>query len=75
MVLKKTFGIEIDPNTVNLIKSKINLSDENIHIINDDVIKSSLSEATVIFSWFTDEQINEKLTHKFKYDIKDGAIK
>ncbi len=71
--VKKAVGIEIDLDMVNLIKSNINSADENINIINDDVVKSSLSEATVIFSWFTNEQINEKLTHKFKHDIQDGA--
>lgn len=71
--VRKAVGIEINPDTVNLIKSKTNLYDENVCIINDDVVKSSLSEATVIFSWFTDEQINEKLSHKFKHDVKDGT--
>ena len=71
--VKKAVGIEINPNTVDLINSKINLADENIQIITDDVTQSSISEATVIFSWFTDEQINEKLSHKFKHDIKDGT--
>ena len=42
-------------------------------IIQEDVIKSSLSEATVIFSWFTDEQINQKLSDKFKEELNDGA--
>jgi hypothetical protein len=71
--VKKAVGIEINPNTVDLINSKINLANENIQIITDDVTQSSISEATVIFSWFTDEQINEKLSHKFKHDIKDGT--
>jgi len=71
--VKKAVGIEINPDVFNLIKSKINPADENIDIINGDVVTSSLSEATVIFSWFTDEKINEKLFDKFKYDIKDGT--
>ncbi len=71
--VKKSVGIEIDPNIINMIKPKISLSGEQIDIINEDVVKSSLSEATVIFSWFTDEKINEKLLDKFKYDVKDGT--
>lgn len=71
--VRKSVGIEIDPNIINLIKSKINLSVDNISIINEDVVNSSLSEATVIFSWFTDEKVNEKLLDKFKHDIKDGT--
>jgi hypothetical protein len=72
--VKKAVGIEINTNVVNSIKSKISdgLSEE-IYIINDDVVKSSLSEATVIFSWFTDEQINQKLFDKFKEELKDGV--
>ena len=60
--VRKAIGIESNPDVVNFIKSKIDLSDENVDIIQDDVTKSSLSEATVIFSWFTDEKINEKLS-------------
>ncbi len=71
--VRKAVGIEINPDLVDLIKSKIDLSIENIDIIKDDVVKSSLSEATVIFSWFTDEHINKKLSHKFKHDLKDGT--
>ena len=64
--VKKAVGIEINPDVVNSIKSKIMVCLKKFMIINDDVIKSSLSEATVIFSWFTDEKINEKLSDKFK---------
>jgi hypothetical protein len=71
--VKKAVGIDINPDVVDLIKSKIDLTNEKINIINEDVVKSSLSEATVIFSWFTDEHINEKLSHKFKCDVKDNT--
>jgi predicted RNA methylase len=47
--VKKAVGIDINPDMVDLIKSKIDLTNEDINIINEDVIKSSLSEATVIF--------------------------
>ena len=71
--VRKSVGIEIDPNTISNIKSKLNPSVDKIDIINEDVVKSSLSEATVIFSWFTDEKINERLLDKFKYDVRDGT--
>ena len=71
--IKKAVGIEIDSNIANSIESKISGLSEEIYIINDDVVKSSLSEATVIFTWFTDEQINQKLAAKFKEELKDGA--
>lgn len=71
--VKKAVGIEINPNIINLINSQINLDDENIQIINDDVTHSSISEATVIFSWFTEESIIEKLSDKFKSELNDGT--
>lgn len=71
--VRKAIGIESNPDVVNFIKSKIDLSDENVDIMLDDVTNSSLSDATVIFSWFTDEEINEKLLYKFKYEAQDGA--
>ena len=71
--VKKAVGIEINTNVVSSIESKISDLSEEIYVINDDVIKSSLSEATVIFSWFTDEQINQKLSDKFKEELRDGT--
>ena len=71
--VKKAVGIEINANVVSSIESKISDLSEEIYVINDDVIKSSLSEATVIFSWFTDEQINQKLSDKFKEELRDGT--
>jgi len=71
--VKKAVGIEINANVVSSIESKISDLSEEIYVINDDVVKSSLSEATVIFSWFTDEQINQKLSDKFKEELRDGT--
>jgi hypothetical protein len=71
--VKKAVGIEINTSVVSSIESKISGLSEEIYVINDDVVKSSLSEATVIFSWFTDEQINQKLSDKFKEELRDGT--
>lgn len=71
--VKKAVGIEINTRVVNSIESKISGLSEEIYVINDDVVESSLSEATVIFSWFTDEQINQKLSDKFKEELRDGT--
>ena len=70
---RKSVGIEINPKIFGHIKSKLNPSVDQIDIVNEDVVNSSLSEATVIFSWFTDEKINERLLDKFKYDVRDGT--
>jgi len=71
--VKKAVGIEINANVVSSIESKISDLSEEIYVINDDVVKSSLSEATAIFSWFTDEQINQRLSDKFKEELRDGT--
>jgi hypothetical protein len=71
--VRKSVGIEIDPNVIDLTRSKIDQTIDQVYIINEDVVKSSLSEATVIFSWFTDEKINEKLLDKYKNDVEDGT--
>lgn len=71
--VKKAVGIEIDSDIVSLVKSQMRSNDDAIQIIHNDVINSSLSEATVIFSWFTDELIIEKLSNKFKSELNDGT--
>jgi hypothetical protein len=71
--VKKAVGIEINSDVVNSFESQISGLYDEIYIINEDVVKSSLSEATVIFSWFTDEQINQKLYNKFKEELHDGT--
>jgi hypothetical protein len=71
--VKKAVGIEINSDVVNRLKSKLSGFSNEIYIIQDDVVKSSLSEATVVFSWFTDEKINQQLYDKFKEDLSDDA--
>jgi hypothetical protein len=70
---KRAVGIDIDSNCIDLIKSKIASTDGNIILKEEDVSKSSLSEATVVFSWFTNEKINEILVSKFKSELSDGS--
>ncbi|HEY6537174.1 MAG TPA: class I SAM-dependent methyltransferase [Candidatus Nitrosocosmicus sp.] len=71
--VQKAVGIDINPETINMIKSKLDSSFSGIDIIHSDMLKSSLSDATVIFSWFTDDQINEKLSHKFRSELSNDA--
>ncbi len=70
---KKAVGIDIDSNCIDLIKSNIISTDGDIFLKKEDVSKSSISEATVVFSWFTDEKINEILVSKFKSELSDGS--
>lgn len=70
--VKKAVGIDIDYNIIQNIKQKIP-STENTFVVNEDVINSSLSEATVIFAWFIDNRINDILSKKYEVELKDGA--
>jgi hypothetical protein len=69
---KKAVGIDIDPTVIDQIKSKTKII-KNAYTIAEDVSNCSLSEATVIFSWFTDEKINKLLSKKFETELANGA--
>src|SRR5690606_17278651 len=42
-------------------------------LVKTDVTKYSLSEATVVFSWFTDERINNVLIEKYESELPNGS--
>ena len=46
---------------------------QNAQIINKDMRKIDLSEATVIFFWFTDDKLIEQMIRKFEMELKDGV--
>ena len=69
---KKAVGIDIDPTVIDQIKSKTKII-KNAYTINEDVSNCSLSEATVIFSWFTYEKINKLVSKKFESELANGA--
>ena len=70
--VKKAVGIDINTTVIDEIKSKTKFI-KNVYAHNENVSSCSLSEATVIFSWFTDEKINKKLSKKFESELDDGA--
>ena len=70
--VKKAVGIDINATVIDEIKSKTKIS-KNVYTLNESVSSCSLSEATVIFSWFTDEKINKLLSKKFESELDDGA--
>ena len=69
--VKKAVGIDINATIIDEIKSKIKI--KNVYALNENVSSCSLSEATVIFSWFTDEKINKLLSKKFESELDNGA--
>jgi hypothetical protein len=70
--VKKAVGIDINPTVIDEIKSKTNII-KNVYVLNENVSSCSLSEATVIFSWFTDEKINKLLSKKFESELDNGT--
>jgi hypothetical protein len=69
--VKKAVGIDINATVIDEIKSKTKI--KNVYAHNENVYSCSLSEATVIFSWFTDEKINKLLSKKFESELDNGA--
>jgi hypothetical protein len=70
--VKKAVGIDINDTIIDEIKSKTK-NIKNAYAINENVTSCSLSEATVIFSWFTDEKISKSLSQKFKSELASGS--
>ncbi len=71
--VKKAVGIDINPDIVSMIKSKLKPDEKNIFVMCDDIQKADLSEATVIFSWFTDDNLNSLLTKRFISQLNDDV--
>ena len=60
---------------INLAIKMINENNvANIKVIEQDVLESEFSDASVILCWFMDPEILEKITEKFKKLIKDVKI-
>jgi len=70
--VKKSIGVEINTRRAMNAREKINHL-QNAQIINKDMRKIDLSEATVIFFWFTDDKLIEQMIRKFEMELKDGV--
>lgn len=70
--VKKAVGIDVDATIINEISSKTS-EIKDIFLVKSDVTKYSLSEASVVFSWFTDERINNILIEKYESELPDGS--
>jgi hypothetical protein len=70
--VKKSIGIEINKKTARIAQKKIK-DLENAEILNEDFRKINLSDATVIFFWFTDDKLIKQMVRKFERDLKDGV--
>jgi len=70
--VKKAVGIDIDSS---MIDSNILVTEtlDNVQLIAEDMAKCPLNDATVVFSWFIDERINDSLVSKFQTELKSHA--
>jgi trans-aconitate methyltransferase len=69
--VKRSIGVEKRDEIASVAKKRINRL-KNAQIIVDDIRNVSLSDATVVLFWFTDEQIVDQMTAKFKKETKDN---
>ena len=70
--VKKSVGVEIDKSIADNARRHIARLN-NAHIINTDVREADISEATVLLFWFSDSNLVEELTKRFKKELKNGA--
>ncbi|WP_148686245.1 SAM-dependent methyltransferase [Candidatus Nitrosocosmicus hydrocola] len=71
-MVRKAVGIDIDPVILDEISTRTR-GIEDIFLVEGDATKYPIAEATVIFSWFTDEKINEILIKKFESELGNGS--
>ena len=70
--VKKSIGVEINKKEAINAQEKISHL-QNAQIINKDMRKINLSDATVIFFWFTDDTLIDQMIRKFEIELRDGA--
>jgi trans-aconitate methyltransferase len=70
--VKKSVGIEIDKSVADNARRHI-AGLKNAYIINTDIREADISEATVLLFWFSDSNIVDTLTKRFKKELKNGA--
>lgn len=69
--VKKSVGIEIKKSTAARARKRI-ASIRNAEIINTDIRKADISDATVVLFWFNDPDMVDSMTKRFK-KLKDGT--
>lgn len=70
--VKKSIGLEINKKTATLGQEKLR-GLQNAQIINEDFRRHNLSDATVIFFWFTSDRLIKQMIRKFESELKNGA--
>jgi len=70
--VKRSIGIEIRRKIAIEARKKI-VSMNNAEIIIGDIRKAAISDATVLFFWFTDPKVIEPMVGRFQKELKSGA--
>lgn len=70
--VKKSVGIEIDKSLADNARRNI-AGIKNAYIINTDIRKADISEATVLLFWFSDSDLVDAMTKRFSKVLKDDA--
>jgi trans-aconitate methyltransferase len=70
--VKRSIGIEIDGATAEKAKRKIARL-KNAEIIAADIRDADLSKATVVLFWFSNPEIVDAMTKKFRKSLRAGA--
>jgi protein-L-isoaspartate O-methyltransferase len=70
--VKKAVGIEIDKSLADDARRNI-AGIKDAYIINTDILKADISDATILLFWFTDPDFVDAITKRFIKELKDGA--
>jgi trans-aconitate methyltransferase len=69
--VKKSIGVELDKATAAKARKQIT-GIKNAEIVNADIRKADISDATVLLFWFNDPDIVDAMAKRFK-KLRDGA--
>ena len=64
--VKKAIGIDKNLKKIQNAQKNIEKKNINVKMIHENILKSNISDATVILFWFTDENIINKMVKKFE---------
>jgi trans-aconitate methyltransferase len=70
--VKRSVGMEVNKSVADRAREKI-AGINNAEIINADIRKVDISDATALFFWFNDPEMVDAMTKRFKKELKDGA--
>jgi trans-aconitate methyltransferase len=70
--VKRAVGIEIRRKVAIEARRKV-VSLDNAQIIIGDIRKAAISDATVLFFWFTDPRVIEPMVRRFRKELNNGA--